>query len=105
MKKQALITGATSGIGRATALRLAAEGYDITATGRRAERLETLRREIEAAGGKVAGSVSAKTSYLINNDLTSTSGKNKKAHELGVPIIDEETIREWLAGGQPQETA
>ena len=54
MKKQALITGATSGIGRATALRLAAEGYDITATGRRAERLETLRREIEAAGGRTA---------------------------------------------------
>lgn len=51
-EKQALITGATSGIGRATALRLAAEGYDITATGRRAERLETLRREIEAAGGR-----------------------------------------------------
>lgn len=49
--KQALITGATSGIGRATALRLAREGYAITATGRRAERLETLRREIEAAGG------------------------------------------------------
>ncbi|MDE7123748.1 MAG: SDR family NAD(P)-dependent oxidoreductase, partial [Alistipes sp.] len=51
MKKQALITGATSGIGRATALRLAREGYDITATGRRAERLEELRRQIEAAGG------------------------------------------------------
>lgn len=51
MKKQALITGATSGIGRATAIRLAAEGYDITATGRRADRLETLRKEIEAAGG------------------------------------------------------
>ena len=66
---------------------------------------EALKAEIEAAGGKVAGSVSAKTSYLINNDLTSTSGKNKKAHELGVPIIDEETIRVWLAGGQPQETA
>ncbi len=49
--KQALVTGATSGIGRATALRLAREGYTITATGRRAERLETLRREIEAAGG------------------------------------------------------
>jgi len=52
MKKQALVTGATSGIGRATALRLAKEGYDITATGRRAERLEELRREIEASGGR-----------------------------------------------------
>ena len=51
MMKQALVTGATSGIGRATALRLAREGYTITATGRRAERLETLRREIEEAGG------------------------------------------------------
>lgn len=52
MKKQALITGATSGIGRAAAIRLAAEGYDITATGRRAERLVALRAEIEAAGGR-----------------------------------------------------
>jgi len=51
MKKQALITGATSGIGRAAALRLSREGYAVTATGRRAERLEELRREIEAAGG------------------------------------------------------
>lgn len=52
MKKQALITGATSGIGRATAVRLAAAGYAIAATGRRAERLEELRRQIEAAGGE-----------------------------------------------------
>lgn len=52
MKKQALITGATSGIGRATALRLAAAGYDITATGRRAERLDALKQQIEAAGGR-----------------------------------------------------
>lgn len=64
---------------------------------------EALKREIEAAGGKVAGSVSAKTAYLINNDRTSTSGKNKKAQELGIPIIDEETIRSWLAGGPRPE--
>ena len=64
---------------------------------------EALKREIEAAGGKVAGSVSAKTAYLINNDRTSTSGKNKKAQELGIPIIDEETIRSWLAGGSRPE--
>jgi DNA ligase (NAD+) len=58
-----------------------------------------LRDEIEKAGGKVAGSVSRKTGYLINNDMTSTSGKNKKAQELGVPIIDEETIMRWLKKG------
>ena len=45
---------------------------------------------IEQLGGKVSGSVSSKTSYLINNDVTSTSGKNKKAKELGVPVISEE---------------
>ena len=64
---------------------------------------EALKAEIEAAGGKVAGSVSAKTAYLINNDRTSTSGKNKKAQELGIPIIDEEAIRSWLASGQKPE--
>ena len=44
---------------------------------------------IEGFGGKVSGSVSTKTNYLINNDVTSTSGKNKKANELGIPIISE----------------
>lgn len=57
---------------------------------------DALKNAIEQAGGKVAGSVSAKTSYLINNDLQSTSGKNKKAKELGIPIIDEEKIIEML---------
>lgn len=45
---------------------------------------------IESLGAKVSGSVSAKTSYLINNDVTSTSGKNSKAKQLGIPIISEE---------------
>lgn len=50
---------------------------------------EELITTIEMNGGKVSGSVSAKTSYLINNDTASTSGKNKKAHDLGIPIISE----------------
>ena len=54
------------------------------------------KEKIEAAGGKVSGSVSAKTSYLVNNDANSTSGKNKKALELGVKIITEEELIEML---------
>ena len=45
---------------------------------------------IESLGGKVTGSVTAKTDYLINNDQTSNSSKNKKAKELGIPILTEE---------------
>ena len=45
---------------------------------------------IESKGGKVTGSVTSKTNYLINNDVASNSSKNKKAKELGVPIISEE---------------
>lgn len=48
-----------------------------------------LQEFIESKGGKATGSVTAKTSYLINNDVTSNSSKNKKAKELGVPIISE----------------
>lgn len=54
------------------------------------------KEKIEAAGGKVSGSVSAKTSYLVNNDVASTSGKNKKAKELGIPIISEEELIKML---------
>lgn len=50
------------------------------------------KQQIENMGGKVAGSVSKNTSYLVNNDITSTSGKNKKALELGIPIITEEQL-------------
>ena len=51
---------------------------------------DELKKLIEDRGGKVAGSVSAKTSYLINNDVMSNSSKNKKAKDLGIPIISEE---------------
>ena len=57
---------------------------------------EKLKEIIEGAGGKVSGSVSKRTSYLINNDLTSTSGKNKKAKELGISIVDEATVASWI---------
>lgn len=53
-----------------------------------------LKSYIESQGGKVAGSVSGSTNFLINNDITSTSGKNKKAKELGIEIISEDTFIE-----------
>lgn len=49
-----------------------------------------LKEFIESRGGKVTGSVTSKTSFLINNDKTSNSSKNKKAKELGIPILSEE---------------
>lgn len=70
------------------------EGKSIVITGslktfkNRAE----LQRVIEAAGGKVVGAVSKNTSYLINNDIESTSAKNQTAKRLGVPIITEENF-------------
>lgn len=54
------------------------------------------KEKIESLGGKVSGSVSAKTSYLVNNDIESTSGKNKKAKELGIRIIDENELIKML---------
>ena len=51
-----------------------------------------LQELIERRGGKVTGSVTSKTNYLINNDVASSSSKNKKARELGVPILSEEAF-------------
>ena len=51
---------------------------------------DELKKDIESFGGKVTDSISSKTNYLINNDIESTSSKNKKAKELGIPIISEE---------------
>ena len=53
-----------------------------------------LKAYIESQGGKVASAVSGSTSYLINNDVTSTSGKNQKAKQLGIPIISEDEFIE-----------
>ena len=54
---------------------------------------KALQSYIESLGGKVTSSVTAKTSYLINNDAASKSAKNKKAAELGVPVITEEEFQ------------
>lgn len=56
---------------------------------------------IESLGGKVTGSVTGKTNYLINNDKASNSSKNKKAKELGIPILSEEDFLKLA--GQEQE--
>ena len=55
-----------------------------------------LKEVIEKLGGKVTGSVTGKTNYLINNDVNSTSSKNKKARELGVPILSEEDFLDLI---------
>ena len=49
---------------------------------------------VESQGGKVAGSVSGRTNYLVNNDVESNSSKNRKAKELGVPILSEDAFVE-----------
>lgn len=74
------------------------EGFTFVVTGKlqlfknRAE----IKDFIEKNGGKLTESVSSKTSYLINNDINSTSSKNKTAKSLGVPIITEQQFKELL---------
>ncbi len=102
MKKQALITGATSGIGRATALRLAREGYEITATGRRAERLSSLKAEIEAGGGRCTtlcfdvrkeAEVRTHLGKIAQVDLL----VNNAGLAAGLEHIDQGDVRDWDA--------
>ena len=57
-----------------------------------------VKEEIEKRGGKVTGSVTSKTNYLINNDVNSASSKNRKARELGIPILSEEAFLKMLEG-------
>lgn len=73
---------------------LAGMSFVITGSLEHYENRNALKYEIEAKGGKVTGSVTGKTTCLINNDTTSQSSKNKKAKELGIPIVSEEDFME-----------
>lgn len=70
--------------------------FVITGSVNHYENRKELQEVIESHGGKATGSVTKKTNYLINNDNTSNSSKNKKAKELGVPIITEEEFIKML---------
>lgn len=71
--------------------------FVITGSVEHFENRAQLKEYIEERGGKVTGSVTSKTDYLINNDTTSSSSKNKKAKDLGIPILSEEDFLK-LAG-------
>ena len=68
--------------------------FVITGSVKRFKNRDHFKRAVEDRGGKVAGSVSKKTDFLVNNDTGSTSGKNKKAAELGIPVISEDEFIE-----------
>lgn len=76
---------------------LAGKTFVITGSVHHFANRKELQALIESLGGKVTGTVSKNTDYLINNDTASTSGKNKKAKELSVPLLTEEAFLE-LAG-------
>lgn len=75
---------------------LAGMTFVITGSLRHFDNRQACKDKIESLGGKVSGSVSSKTTYLVNNDITSLSSKNKKARELQVPVIDEEQLLQML---------
>lgn len=79
-----------------TPLTLEGKTFVITGSVHHFANRNELKAYIEERGGKVTGSVSAKTNYLINNDLTSNSSKNKKARELEIPILSEEQFLDLL---------
>lgn len=71
--------------------------FVITGTVEQFANRKEVKTFIESKGGKVTGSVTSKTNYLVNNDTASTSSKNKKAKELGIPIIKEEELIKMLS--------
>ena len=75
---------------------LAGKNFVVTGDVTQFKNRKELQKFIESKGGKVTGSVTSKTNWLINNDVESTSSKNKKARELGVPIISEKDFLEMV---------
>ena len=75
---------------------LAGKNFVITGDVTQFKNRKELQKFIESKGGKVTGSVTSKTNWLINNDVESTSSKNKKARELGIPIISEDTFLKMI---------
>ncbi len=75
---------------------LAGKNFVVTGDVTQFKNRKELQKFIESKGGKVTGSVTAKTNWLINNDVESTSSKNKKARELGIPIISEDTFLKMI---------
>ncbi len=72
--------------------------FVITGSVERFKNRKELQNFIESRGGRATGSVTAKTTYLINNNVNSASSKNKKARELGIPILSEEDLLKLLEG-------
>ena len=70
--------------------------FVVTGTVKHFSNRREIKEQIEKKGGKVTGTVTSKTNYLINNDVESVSSKNKKAKELGIPIISEEEFLKML---------
>lgn len=104
MNKIALITGATSGIGKATALKAAAAGFDLIITGRRAERLEELAREIRAKGADVLSlNFDVRKSEEVQIAIDSLNGKwrniavlvNNAGLAVGVNPIQDGILDDW----------
>lgn len=104
MKKIALITGATSGIGRATALKVAESGFDLIITGRRAERLEALAGEIRAKGADVLTlNFDVREQKAVQQAVDGLSGKwraidvlvNNAGLAVGIAPIQEGVLDDW----------
>lgn len=77
-------------------LKLANQTFVITGSVNHFKNRNELKEKIESLGGKATSSVTKKTTYLINNNKESSSSKNKKARELGIPIISEEDFLEMI---------